>query len=616
VITISLNMLVVSLATLIPVVSASVHMARRSAIDRRTASTLLCLHVAGQSLVLMFIVVVVGHLKLGTLVPLRVATAVVLVGLVGLIGVALATRAIARSTVARSLRLVTQQWAVALAVAAVALLPSLVLIRSAGNRFGLATLFNGDIANYSLVADNVALAGFGDSGHVLNANYGNFAATSSNGGTAIINHLSAITSLRSWQVLMAAMGYALILAFLCLKELARRAWPSVDRGHAVAASIAILCPLSSVLAGQYFLNNIIGIGACALALAGLVTLARAPSPDATALVSIFLGLSVLIYSYATFGLPLVVASLVIVPVIYAGVAEHRLEPVRLLRWRLVRLCAVLVGTLAVCAPALKMGIDTLRLQANAQVGYPLDHLGAFGALLWPSWIVPEFRGIDMPSSWQVGSWLVLVAAVAFLLHRSCARSDRRLAALAVLAISVAAVGASIAWGNGFYQTWKLWAFLVPIGLVLLVPALWTLREGRDSAVGVAVAWVLVGASLTAPMGTWTSVIWSPSLNETSQASLLASTRSIDSWGIDVVNVNLAPYLETMTAGTLLEHTRVAFNSGSYIDGPMVLSNTCTLTTRSLVSDPTQVIALSGEYVLVPVPAPCAMKSGTSDLTVE
>jgi hypothetical protein len=417
-----------------------------------------------------------------------------------------------------------------------------------------------------------------------------------------------MTGLSAWQVVLPVLGVSIAVCLLSLLALADVAWPGGRVAALLAAAVACSAPLMSHGAAQYYLAAAQGLAAVALVLAGTLAMSSGAIRDTRfGMASVSVGGALGIYAYGHIGLPL----LIFVPVWVGVLCALRAPPEGRSRAAIRGVGSSLLGValaLAVAAPAVPAAFRLVGAQRSADVGYALNPLSSLGALLWPSWIVPEWVPAALNPLAIGASWLALMlgllGAVSLGGRHQGGESAKGLVILILLVFCVGAMAVGI-WGSGAYQTWKLWALCLPLVVAATLPAVSRVRiRGRNA--GEAVVWMLAGAAFASPMAVWGAIVWAPTINNVSTPELLAATREIEATGVSAVNIDLEPYLETMVAGAMLEGTRVAFSSGSYLGEPVVLAETCTLTTRGRVPAGVTAAGLDGDYVLVPLPAACQM----------
>ena len=527
----------------------------------------------GTTLALVSLVTYVAGLNgIGSLIPLRICA--IVLGLLLAWAVVNGAIRIARQwpSGSRPSRAPSPDWAtlpLGLFLGVWVLVSPLKAIGRQGLTFGLASLGNPDIANYTLASQNTALSGFTDSHHLANLNLGSWSRDESYiGASALINFVSAATGLSPLQATFATMGVAVCLLAVGLWALGRTIWPSSPFAVGASVVVACLCGMSAYIDAQFFLGSVLGLTGVAIALAGATALAK--EPNRQAMLAVAGGGAAGIYCYAHLGLPLVVL-LPFWAVFAAFVGGQR--GARRLFAVVARSVVAVIGALALAAVALNEAFNLIRVTSKIEAGYPLPVPTSVATFVWPTGIGPDpSRGA------VVASWLFVFVAIAVALAAAWRRGLHgpvRIAAILTLACVTLTIIFGGIYGPDRYQSWKIGAFLLPLAVVVALPAVGATATGI-SRIGRPMLGAAIGAVLLCPI-----LVWSPSLHpvnpgKITTSQLIALGRSPALAGVASVNIRLPSPLQTMAAGASISRSSVIFTQNSYYS-PVVSLNTCTVT---------------------------------------
>ena len=541
---------------------------------------------------------VTGLMGFGSLWPLRVVAVLLAVLLLWVVvrGTVLFRRR------AGSLRFQPDWFAlpVGLCIGIWVLVPPLLALSRQGLTLGLATIGNNDLANYVLAAENTAVAGFQDSNHLANVNLGAFSRDSSYvGATALINFASASTGLPAWQVTLATMGVAVCLLAVALWALGNAIWPTSRYAVAGAVIVACLAGLSLYTYGHFFLAGVLGVASVATTLAGATLVARKPGPEG--LVVLGAGGALGVYCYAHLGLPV----LLLLPfwAVLAAALGGKRGSRTLARVASMSGAAVLLALL-LSAVALHTALNLVKSQSQVTAGWSLPVLSSMTALVWPRGI-----GYHTPVQDLVASWAIVLAAVMVALVAAWRRGLRvsvRLATLLLSASSLVVLGTVVMYGPERYQTWKMEAFLLPLMIVVTLPALGVMRVG-NARIGPVVLAASAGIVALGPLINWAPALEQPTPAVITTSGLAALAESPSLSNVSSLNIRLPSYFETMSAGAIITQSAVVFTQNSYYAALTAL-HTCTLTKREMLSPgETSFTDLGGGYVLLNRPSRCVVR---------
>ena len=480
-----------------------------------------------------------------------------------------------------------------------ALVPPLLLLGRQGLTFGLATIFNGDLGYYVLVAENTANFGFRNSNHVANADLGAISRDYSYAGaTALTNFVSAATGLPAWQATFAAMGVAVCLLAVALWALGKAVWPTARYAIAGAVIVASLAGLSSFTVGQFFLGGVLGLASVATSLAGATLL---PRPGSQGLVLFGAGGALGVYCYGHLGLP-VLLMLPLWAVLAAALADDWSR--RTFAYVVGKSAVAVLAALLLSGVALGTALNLVKSQSQVTAGWTLPALSSPAALVWPTGIGHHTSLQNLIASWAIV--LAIAVVVLVVAWRRGLRVSVRLAAALLSGSFLVVLGAVVIYGPDRYQTWKMEAFLLPLVLVATLPALSAFVVGTVRA-GQAVLAASVGAVALGPFISWTPALKQPTPAVVTSAGLAALAKSPSLSNVSTLNIRLPSYFETMSAGGIITRSVVVFTQFSYYPALTAL-HTCTLTRRAMLSpDETDFTDLGDGYVLLNRPSRCAVR---------
>jgi hypothetical protein len=543
---------------------------------------------------------VAGLLGFGSLRPLELLAVLLAAVLLGVFvrGTVLLRRRVAPLTVQPNWLAVP----LGLLIGVWVLVPPSLLLRRHGLNFGFATIWGADIPFYALLAENIATSGFRDSNHVGNGNLGLFSRDYSYFGPhALMNFVSAATGLPAWQTTFAAMGVEVCLLAVALWALGDAVWRKARFAVAAAVIVACLAGLPTFTYANFYLGGVLGLVGVATSLAGATLVARGPGLEG--LFVLGAGGALGVYSYPHLGLP----ALLLLPfwaVLAAALGETR-DRGTLARVAARATAGVLLALL-LSAVVLGNAVNLIKLQSQRQttVPLPLPVLSSLKAVVWPV-------DIRYDSSMQtvVASWAIVLAVTVFALvavWRRGLRVSVRLVVALLTASSVVVLGAVAYYGPNRYQAWKMEAFLLPLVIVVTLPALsaWILGTVR---VGSMVLVASAGVVLAGPFISWapTSSQPTPGLITSSGLAALAESPSLSN--VKSLNIRLPSAFENMSAGAIITDSAVVFSGISYMPA-MTALHTCTLTKRVMLSPgETDFTDLGGGYVLLNRPSTCARR---------
>jgi hypothetical protein len=478
-------------------------------------------------------------------------------------------------------------------------------------RLTAASLGNPDIPSYSLQSEELRDRGFDDPGPVVGNDIGSLARVDATGAKILLAADAELTGLSSYEATIPVIGLGALLVALACAVLADRVVPGSPL-RAAAIGLTAVAPYVFVFnTGHYYLSQVLSIAPVVAALVAYVHVAEQRDR-----VSVIRGMAAI----ALLMLPLVltyphmaVASLPVLLVI-AWLADGFHDLFR--RGGRLLVCAGggLAGAAAIAAPVVGDAVTRSRELATDEYGFPLPlvtPLEGLGLQRFPSMV--ELTG---PSSLryfgELAVVVVVVAAATAILVR--ARAQRPwLGGLIVLAV----LGSYRVFyvQQGFsYRQWKWLSFFQPMlgaafVALLCAAVLVLITRHRVSprllrAAGVLALAVWVGV-LTSNARTLTDRQWSVVGRD------LAALESVAGYALPTVNVELAPYWESMWAPYFLAPTRSRIVADSYYErrAPVARWTVRRADLAEQTGDPApslRVVGMDGVYELICRRPPCSL----------
>lgn len=457
-----------------------------------------------------------------------------------------------------------------------------------------ATWTNNDLGAYLLFASNVRRNGVGDAGLLGDINLGKWVKFDHPGVHPLFAAVSGLLGREPHQMGIVYMAVALAVlvcsSIVVVETMSERA---LSASH-VAALCAVVVNVGIVSAvANFFVAQILSVALVVTILGLAVAASRSRSLVGLAVMVALLAVACFITS------PEISVSLV--PIVVVVAALHGSW------WRNLRgvglgalTFGIGLGVFALVEHDLVSGqVDVLRRVSSAVAGWSANFL----SLLMLGGLVPDqYSGPFTPTVRAIDALLV-VGLVLWVVVRVVRRTSGVAipAGLAMLGLLVL-VGLQ-RWGSDGYQMWKLVVTCVPFFVVLVLALAWRDQNARPGArsLSIVVSLVVVGSTFA-----WSSKVWSGA-GETSylNSNLVSLARSPEAQRQDTLNIVVAPFFETMAAGSIVG-TGVYMSSPTYFFGNgQPMRKGCTLTTKdrlAAIGNTGPVIATRGNYVLVGTPA--------------
>lgn len=413
-----------------------------------------------------------------------------------------------------------------------------------------ATLGNNDVASYSLISQNLEHGGFGDPGPVVGNDLGAVARVDASGAMIFLASTAQVSGLETYQTTVPIIGLAALLVALACASLAGRI-VSGSALRTVTIGLAAIAPYLFVYnATMYFLSQALSIAPIIALLVVYLAVADRRHDRSEVICGIATIALLEVPVLLTYPHMAVLAQPLILGIAWIADGPHDLLG-RAKRLAIAASAGLALAALAVL-PALRGAIERANALVDVDAGWPLGLLGplhVLGFQRFPSMVDLASPG---PTSqrYLVETLIVGVAVVGATLI--LIKNDRRhawLGGAATLAVFVSHRFVYQAEGYS-YRQWKWVSFFQPIlstalvavlcaGIVVLVRRYERARLAR-MILGVVVAVVWIGfltvraQTLTGFDAQWTRV-----------DSELAGLQAVDATNLRVVNLDLAPYWETM-----------------------------------------------------------------------
>ena len=428
-----------------------------------------------------------------------------------------------------------------------------------------ASLGNNDIAAYSLVSEGLRHQGYADSGTVAGNNLGHVARVDSSGADILLASSAELTGLGVYEATIPILGLGALLVALAGALLAERILPG-SRIRSAGIGLAAIAPYVFVYnASEYFLAQVLAIAPVIAMLCVYLNVAekrdRASLLRGVGTVGILMLPVVLTYPHmAVLSQPIVLT--------IACLADGFRGGLR----RAGRLFVCAAGGLAVAAtmaaPAVGSAVERARQLSDVNAGWPLALFSPFqmlGLQRFPSMVDITMPG---PSTKRYLLELFVVcllalAATAVLVLRK--RPRPWLGGLTVLAV-ITSYRAIYQQQGYSYRQWKWLSFFQPmfsVALVALLCAAVVALIGRSSLPRAAVraagllAIILWIGVLTLNARTLTDRTWTVADRN------LVGLGSVGRYRLRSVNIDLAPYWESMWAAYFVAPARSHIVSESY-----------------------------------------------------
>ena len=455
---------------------------------------------------------------------------------------------------------------------------------------------NNDVAAYVAVTDHLARSGFDTAGPISGVDLGRVAEVDVNGAYSYLFSAHWVLDRPYFQLVLGCLAVASILVAQALGRLLCR-WTQLPVVAVVAVAVLPQTTfLYSYISSMYFLSQLLGL---AFAIT-MIEIATRPyegrqgfGMSAAALAAMFAGL-VLTYPHMAFLLPPIVAVVI--------VASHGRDW-RAFLWGILRLGTGAAIGLLVMLPRTKVAIDRLLLLKDVEAGWPLD-----GVLPW-GMVGAQERFVNTVSAVTiVGSVLVVgvsFVASAWLMHRD---EDPWPRAFAVLLAACLASYAAFYFlrGGPTYEQWKWVSFVQPLIVAAIFAPVFDALARRLPyrhgvlPIGLLAIVVVVNMNRSVP---YTSSVALQTNWVSFELGTLGENAAFD--GVESVNIDLAPYWESMWAADALFPRPVYIQAVSYYT-PSAPVGDWTLTRRQpaagwVGSQDVRTIGASG-YVLVSSPS--------------
>ncbi len=435
---------------------------------------------------------------------------------------------------------------------------------SARNGSGLTMIAKGnnDVANYAAVANEFLKTGFKNSMHYLDFNLNEFALRSDyRGPTSVIAAFSAITNLKTWQVLTAVLVFTVGFAVLGLIRFLTTAFVSINLQKAtIIAFIVYSTSFMIYIQTNYFLAQLFATAITSLVIAHFISLYRTDKGHKTKNFDTAFLTAVSVYFYPHLLIPIFALSLVLYIVIVVRGNNAFTFPI--IRNQFI---LVLIGVLLTLPYIEYLFAFVLRQLGASTAGWPLPLISVPGLL-----ILPQLIGLHLPIFMNA---LLFIASALLIIHfqgRQLTVLEKRISystlifALLVLSLLVILPGRS----SFDYSFWKMESYLFSISLSVILVLLF-----NNQRIGQGVMFFAAGAVICVPTVSWYGnsfygMYVSKDLSQLGSNQLITSQQNL--------NLKLQPYFETMAAGSIIEGPKIRNLSEGYWPVSTGTKGDCTL----------------------------------------
>jgi hypothetical protein len=434
---------------------------------------------------------------------------------------------------------------------------------SARNGSGLTMIAKGnnDVANYAAVATEFLGNGFKNTGHYPDFNLNEFALRSDyRGPTSLIAAFSAMTNLKTWQILTAVIVFVVGFAVLGLISFLTQLFDTIRLHTAVVISFIVYSSAIMIyIQTNYFLAQIFASGIIPLIFAHFISQYRYHKQDYQNFDFVFLNL-VSMFFYPHLLIPIFLLSLFIYIVFV-------LRDKNILRFLLFRnLVVSILVSVFLAFPYMEYLFAFIMRQLGASTaGWPLPFISLPGLLFFPQLI-----GVEI--STLINS-LIFIASIWLIIHfraRQMTVSERNFIYtwLIFTLITLSLLAFLPGRNSSDYSFWKMESYLFPITFSLVLVLLINNRK-----IGQGVMFVSIGAVVCIPTVSWIGnsfygMYVSKDLSDLGSSKLISRQSSL--------NLKLQPYFETMAAGTIIEGPVIRNLSEGYWPVSKGVISDCTL----------------------------------------
>lgn len=453
---------------------------------------------------------------------------------------------------------------------------------------------NPDLGVYLLYASNVGRVGLTNSELLMGINLGDFVSFDHPALAPLFAGTAHLLGRAPHQMGIVFMATALSIitsgAIVTIEMLANRKFGYL---RSMVIAVVVLNVAVTMIAGNFFISQVVSIALMTTLLAVAVSSGLSgPSRRAGLIASVVIIACYLTSPEITFVLaPLALA----VGLIRLPLAQC----LRSIRGFVAAMIAMLTVFAVVQSDLVTDQLDVIRRNS---VGGAAGWRWEFLSFLRVGGIATnDFAGPFSPTV-RLFDLFILIVVVGWIVMCTVRRPRDFSASLGLGAITAILSLAVVRWGANEYQTWKMVATLTPFAAMFLLSLAWrdSTLSPRTEKISIAVCLLVAGGSLGFSNLMWRDISKSNWIN----SDLVAVATSAEARRQSQVDIDVAPFFETMAAGSLVGvPVRLVSQSYYFPDGQSG-EGRCTLTTRQKMKDmrkPGPVVVQSGPYVLVGTP---------------
>jgi len=461
-----------------------------------------------------------------------------------------------------NLRMITPTLLVALVSASWNIIPGLIVLSKNGVLLGMTSIFNNDISSYAGIATEVLESGFNNSNHYFDYNVNQFASIYIyQTPNSLIQFFSSVTSLEPWKIMMPVMIFAVSYFSISINRLIRMIFPNLGsfKANFIAFFLPII-PIFGYISTNYFLGQILASAIILQIISVNIDLWKTNIINFRMQIEIT-GLFILsIYVYPHLLLPIFALAL---GLNLARIIINRINVQKMA----LQLLLVLFLTILVSSPYLKACYELIKTQSQISAGWPLPIFNPVSLFIYPSLLHYEI------SKWiNLVLWAIFIAICIYLLKKISLPKEgfekKITILLASITVALWIVVISIRGRElSEYSSWKLFTYLLPILLCVLLPLiLMNHKFGKN------ILYLLLGLSISFPLSTWQPYFKNQLFTSSSFVNAVENDRVNE---LEHLNIDLGYYFESMNAALIIRGPQI------YLPGPTYYNksfneNACTL----------------------------------------
>ena len=430
------------------------------------------------------------------------------------------------------------------------LIPGIMVLSQNGLYFGLVSLFNNDISNYTGLATEVLDNGFVNNGHYFAYNLNKFAELYAyQTPIGIIEFVSSTTHLAAWQVAMPVMIIATAYFAISIFRLVKILFPKLQNvQYYLVAFLIPIFPIFGYISANYFLGQVIA-GAIILQIISINLQFRSQKSLSKTLALEFFGLLVLsIYAYPHI---LIFIYFLALAINLSTMIAHKSTSAS----TILKLTSSLAFAVIVSISYLPQSLWLIHAQSAATAGWPLPIFNPLSLFVFPGLLNKPF-GLFL----TLGAWIVFIIICTFLLKGKgipVSKEEKNISIFMASITFVIWILVLILRGRSLteYSSWKLFTYFLPIILCLVLPmVLSNHRLGKN------IQYMLLGLAITFPLSTWEPYYKNQLFTS---ASFVNAVQSKKIEHLHNLNIDLGHFFESMNAAMIIRGPKIYLVAPTY-----------------------------------------------------